>query len=558
MKKNIILLTFFLATAFQGFAQDTLTGVVNRVAAPYFEQNVCDSRFAIIAEGETYYVMVDNYWPNPYLEELVVHYDTIPVGNEIEVVGNILEMEDGSGDAFRTIDISKNLSSNHRQILGFFGYGNIAYPGPDIVSAARFYHYNGMDGYYITINGELQTEIPFSINGRTLVEDKRYLFIGSNETLTNYYGNTYNVFELADALPYDVEDYSVNGILTKENDLCLSSPCDETHYLSLFNGEEYRYLTNKRKLQNNYINDAVFMEGDSVIVGGFEFIFHDIFGESFKAFEFIQIQSYVEHQLIGGVGSAPIPYIGSGPPVPGLVMAFYSNSIDYYLRNPNDGDGFYGSYVVGNDTIQVTMQQLKATLVAGVFIHNYLYPCYTAYINNVEFEEHEETLECTLAVASNPFYYGNSLAVTTVNNDTYFLKPYIYTNTPPDYITIGDKTVSVGDSFTASGMVSFWYHNNEILEKVIDITEISNVTGLADEALTGIQINHTNSNDIIQIVSKQPMKAVSVCDYTGRILFIKHFDSKQATIDLKCFKGLAIIQIIFENGHTASGKVVIQ
>lgn len=558
MKKTFAILTLLLAIVFHGFAQDTITGVVNRVAAPYFEQNVCDSRFALISEGETFYVMVDNYWPNPYLEELVIHYDTIPVGNEIEVVGTIKEMEDGNGEVFQTVDISKNLSSNHRQILGFFGYGDITYPGPDTVSAARFYHYNGMDSYYITINGKLQIEIPFSINGRTLVEHKRYLFIGSNETVTNYNGSTYNVFELVAALPYDVEDYCVNGILTKENDLCLSSPCDETHYLSLFNGEEYHYLTNKRKLQNNFINDAVFMEGDSVMVGGFEFIFHNIFGEPFKAFEFIQIQSYVEHLLIGGVGSAPIPYIGVGPPVPGVVMAFYSNSIDYYLRNPNDGDGFFGSYIVGNDTIQVTMQQLKATLVAGVFIHNYLYPCYTAYINNVEFEEHEETLECTLVVASNPFYYGNTLAVTTVNNDTCFLKPYIYTNTPPDYITIGDKTVTVGDSFTASGMVSFWYHNNEILEKVIDITEISNVTGLADEASTDIPIYHTTANGIIQIFSKEPMKTISICDYTGHTLLIKHFDSKQATMDFKSFKGLAIIQIVFENGQTASRKVVIQ
>ena len=556
MKKNLTLI-ILLTMVFKGFAQDTITGVVSRVAAPYFEQNVCDSRFAIMAEGETYYVMVDDYWPNPYLEELVIHYDTIPVGNEIEVVGTIMEMEDGNGSSFKTVDVSKNINSSYEQIFGFFGYSEISFPDPDPISTASFFHYNGLDCYYISINGELQTESPLIINGRTLVEDKRYLFIGYDSTWIDYDGNAFNVFELIDALPYDKEDLIVHGTLTKENDLCLSLPYDETHFLSLFDGEEHRYLTNKRKLQNNYINDAVFMEGDSVMVGGFEFICHDIFGAPFKACEFIQVQSYVEHLLIGGVGSAPIPYIGSGPPVPGVVMAFYSNSINYYLRNPNDGDGFYGSYVVGNDTIQVTMQQLKATLVAGVFIHNYLYPCYTAYINNVEFEEHEETLECTLVVASNPFYYGNTLAITTVNNDTCFLKPYIYTNTPPDYITIGDKTVSVGDSFTASGMVSFWYHNNEILEKVIDITEISNVTGLADEASTDIQIYHTTANGIIQIVSKEPMKTTSICDYTGHTLLIKHFDSKQVTIDLKIFKGLAIIQVVFENGRTASRKVVL-
>lgn len=63
MKKQFTLLIVLLSTVFPLFAQDTITGVVNRIAAPCFEQNVCDSRFAIMAEGETYYVMVDDYWP---------------------------------------------------------------------------------------------------------------------------------------------------------------------------------------------------------------------------------------------------------------------------------------------------------------------------------------------------------------------------------------------------------------------------------------------------------------------------------------------------------------
>ena len=87
MKKTVTILTLLLAIAFCSFAQDTIIGTVNRVAAPYFEQNVCDTRFALTADSETYYIMVDNYWPNPYLEDLVVHYDTISIGNEIAVVG---------------------------------------------------------------------------------------------------------------------------------------------------------------------------------------------------------------------------------------------------------------------------------------------------------------------------------------------------------------------------------------------------------------------------------------------------------------------------------------
>ena len=162
-----------------------LTGVVSRVDAPYFEQNVCNDRFAIVSECETYYVMVDNYWPNPYLEDLVIHYDTIQVGNEIEVMGTIVEMEDENGESFHAINISENLNSTYQQILGFF----------DDNEGACFYHYidlyYGLEEYRITINGELQTT-PFVINGRTLVEEKRYRFVGISGA---------GVFELFDALP---------------------------------------------------------------------------------------------------------------------------------------------------------------------------------------------------------------------------------------------------------------------------------------------------------------------------------------------------------------------
>lgn len=556
MKKIHVILVLLLAIAFQSFAQDTITGVVSRVIAPYFEQNVCDSRFALVSEGETFYVMVDDYWPNPYLEDLVIHYDTIPVGDEIEVVGTIMEMEDGNGESFKTINISKNLNSNHQQILGFYYYCEIAYPGPDTITAAYFYDRSGFNGYCLTINEELQPANPFVINGRTLVQGKRYLFIGNINSWIDYNGNPFNVLELADALPYDKEDLSVNGILTKENDLCLSSPSGETHYLSLFDGEEHRYLTNKRMPKTNYINDAVFMEGDSVTVGGFDFICHDIFGTPFTAFEFIRVQSHVEHLLMGGICSAPIPYIGAGPPVPGLDMAFFSDNINYYLRNPNNGDGIYGYYVVGNDTLHATAQQMKATLVAGVFIHNYLYPCYTAYINNVEFEEHEETLTCMLTTCENPFRNNNTLAIIVDSNDIFYLKPYIYSNNVPDNITINGKTINVGDSFIATGIVSYWYANAIDVEKVIDITAVESV-GSEESYSADLNVISNFSIGIIEITSDNPIKNVSVCDYTGRVLFTKSCYSEQVSLHLQNHKGLCIIQIVFENGQTTSRKVVL-
>ena len=112
MKKTITSLAILMAViSSRSLAQDAVTGVISRIAAPVFEQNVSDSRFAIVTEGETYYVMVDGYWPNPDLENLVIHYDTVLVGSEIEVVGNVVEMEDGNGEFFQAIDITENLNS---------------------------------------------------------------------------------------------------------------------------------------------------------------------------------------------------------------------------------------------------------------------------------------------------------------------------------------------------------------------------------------------------------------------------------------------------------------
>lgn len=470
MKKDLIILAFLLAAAFRGVAQDTIAGVVNRVAAPFFEQNVCDTRFAITAEGETYYVMVDDYWPNPYLEDLVIHYDTIPVGNEIDVVGTIMEMEDGNGESFKTINISKNLSSIHQQILGFYYYNEISLMEPNPITAAYFYNRSGIGGFFITINGELQIQNPFIINGRILEEGLRYLFIGCRNTLTDYNGNAFDVFELVDALPYDKKDFSINGTLTTENDLCLLSPRGETHFLSLFDGVEHRYLTNKRIPITNYINDAVFMEGDSMMVSGFEFIRHDLFGTSFKTLEIINMQSLSEHMLIGVAGNAGIPYTNIGPPIPGVCLALYSEGVDYYIRQPQYDELFFyfdDYYVVGNDTIFVTDQQLTASCCPGIFINNYIEPEYTVRINQVEFLE-------------------------------------------------------LGESFPPE-----------------------------------IQLFPNPSNGTIKIATERSIKHISVCDCTGRIMLNQSCNSNQRILDLHNYKGLAIIQIIFENGQTASRKVVL-
>ena len=411
MKKNFAILFVLLAIAFRGFAQDTIIGVVNRVSAPYFEQNVCDTRFALSAGDETYYVMVDNYWPNPYIEELVIHYDTIPVGNEIEVVGEILEMEDGNGDVFKTIDISKNLNSRYCQIFGFFYYDDIAYYGPVPVSAAEFFKYSATDHYFITFNGELVTETPFVVNGRVLEVDKRYMFIGSAGIWTDYNGDSFNVFELKDALPYDIEDVSISGTLTTDNDLCLSWPRGDAPYLSIFDGKEYRYLMNKRKLQNDYTNYYIrnaFDEGMTVVVGGFETIHYDLFGIHFKALEAIKIQTDDEKTLSGQLTCAAMPYISIGPPVPGVNRAFYSQGA-YYIDNPWVWDSqnlmyFNNAFIVGNDTIYYEPgQKVTLTFIPRMILNNYRNSVFYIVITEInDFDGVQEKNSAEVQVFPNP------------------------------------------------------------------------------------------------------------------------------------------------------------
>ena len=411
MKKNLTLLAFLLAIAFHGLAQDTISGVVSRVAAPFFEQNVCDTRFAINTDNETYYVMVDGYWPNPYLEDLVIHYDTIPVGNEIEVVGTIMEMEDGNGMGFYTIVVNENLNSSIRSVLGFFKHNNVNYPSQEPISAASFVKYTGTELYYITINGDLQTNVPLFINGRRLVDDKRYLFIGRSSNWTDYYGNTIVVYEVIDALPIDQEDLIINGILTTENDLCLSWPREEDLYLSVFDGKDHHYVTNKGTLQNIYTQYNIrnaFGNNTPVVAGGFEIVRHDLFGSPFNAIETIKLNTENETTLTGLLTCEKMPYIGLGPQIPGLDMSFFCNG-HHYIDNPRVWDSMYYEYlynafIVGSDTIYYSnFDEATATFIPNMILNNYRNPIFFIQITEINvFNGIEELDHHAIQVFPNP------------------------------------------------------------------------------------------------------------------------------------------------------------
>lgn len=352
MKKRITILTFLLTVLVRGFAQDTITGVVSRVAAPYFEQNVCGSRFALISEGETYFVMVDNYWPNPYLEDLVVHYDTIPVCAEIEVVGDVLEMDDENGVPFKIIDIKQQVNAEnvffYSCILWMGDFYPISYPGPETINAYAIVDINDDSRSFVVIDGHLQTNDTWVVNGVSLNRYIRYLFVGSYETWTDYYGESFSVFNLKEAFPYGEDTDSAEGRLTLDNSLCLTTLNEDPVYLSIFDGSNHYYLTIKDSLLSDYINSDLYGENDPVSASGVEALHYDMFGGTFRCFEIAELQNHAEKTLSGILQDAPMPNVGITP-VPGMEMAYYSGSHFYYIDNQILSYPY--SVIIGNDTV---------------------------------------------------------------------------------------------------------------------------------------------------------------------------------------------------------------
>ena len=375
MKRITTFLFLLLALTSRGVAQDTITGVVNRVNAPFFEQNVCDCRFAIVTEGETYYVMVDNYWPNPYLEDLIIHFDTIPIGKEIEVVGEIMEMEDGNGEPIRVIDIQELINAENEYFYSYLywigDFFPIAFQSPDPINAYAISHNGSL--CFFSIDDNLQTDYDtWVVNGASLDINKQHLFVGSYETWTDYYGEPFCVFNLKLAIPYGVAADDIEGVLTLSNGLHMDVPC-----LAVNDGTDYYYLTIKNVLQHGYINSALYEENTPVTVGGVKTTRYDMFGSVFLSFDIVVLRSLEEKTLYGILQDAPCPVIGLVP-LPGFELAFYSGNKNYYLDNERIN---YGSaIVVGNDTIW-RGAELTATLTSTLKINNGFAPYYRVYIS---------------------------------------------------------------------------------------------------------------------------------------------------------------------------------
>ena len=358
-------------------------GILTRVPAPYFEQNACDTRLAIVSGEETFYVTVDGFWPNPNLDALVVRYDTIPIGTAIDVSGTIKTMSDELGNPFYVIDIQETTAHYYDAITSMLkGWPEEYVYIQPTVSPSQI--------YYLTINGERQTW-PLVFNGVTYEDFDLLTFIGHCGIQTDSIGNEFMGMELQDIQPF--RDYTFeleDGTLSTNywNPLYLSAPLEDQHFLTFLWGDftfpsTFYPMHNGQFYKGSFINNDIFREGMHVDLKGIEHIRYDIYGSEVNTVEIVEMDTEEETTLTGTVEMAPIPNTGNNPlPVPGVMVAFKANERTYYLENPQDYSGSEW-FLVGNDTIY-SGQEITATFTSKMLIDNGLNFYYRININEAE------------------------------------------------------------------------------------------------------------------------------------------------------------------------------
>ena len=461
----------------------TINGILTQVEAPYFEQNASDNRLAIVTGEETYYTTVNGYWPNPDGDALIVGFDTIPMGSQIEVGGTYSLMEDDNGDNFKVFDIKRLAHPTYTSALGYLSQFAI-FAGPQYTYAWSVYDQKTLhSNYFLTVNGALQTELPVLPDGTTLTDSIRYIVVGIADTIHDYYGNPINVLELTNIIPYE-PNFTANGLLSLQGDLCLSSPCGETAYLSLDEGTDRHYLTLVGEMQRNYINDSVFSEGVQAQINGLEATHYDLFGAPFQTLDILEMEAAVEQTLVGPVVSTGNPNIGPFPPL-GMELAFYHNGIEYYfspyieeIYYPLGGtnDQYILLYELDNDTLIVGKEVTAQFTTSTMRIDNYLKPNYRVTLNHAEYYDHLETLHGRLAIVEEP-YNMPMYAIITDDDERYLIEPYFVNYAEYDELVFSEDTIAVGDSFTATGEVFKYYDDSyeDFYFNGINILEINEI-----------------------------------------------------------------------------------
>ena len=334
------------------------------------------------ADHHDYFVTVDGFRPNVWeMDQLIVRYDTIPVGTVIGAFGTIKEMMDDFGNSFDVLDIQETTACYYKAVTAMLDPGNdevsFQLPKPPYQT------------YYITINGEKQ-DWPLVFNGVTYDDSNLQTFIGHCDIMLDPYANQFYGMELQDIQPFRDDTYVIyNGTITTNSGetICLTLPCEEEHILTVMGPPDwinpntpYHPKHNGQLYRDTFINNEIFREGMHVDVKGILYPTYDIRGWSVTGVEVVEMDTEEETTLTGIVEWAPMPYT-SYVPLPGLTIAFVANGKTYYLDNEHSYDEDW--FLVGNDTIYVG-QEITATFTSKMLIDNGLNFYYRIHINEAE------------------------------------------------------------------------------------------------------------------------------------------------------------------------------
>ena len=338
-----------------------------------------------VDDDHIYPVTVDGFRPNPTdLSRLIVRYDTIPMGATIGAFGTIKEMHDYVGDSQNVLDIQQTTAHYYDAITATL---EASYEDNKVIITTKNPPYQT---YYITINGE-QQEFPLTFNGETLNAGcMPRTFIGHCGIQMNQYAVPYYGMELAVIQPFLNYNYQIDGTLTTDfwDPPCLSCPCEEDenqHFLTVLPSSlvvPHYLMHNGQLYKDTFINNDIFREGMHVDIKGIRHIRYDMPGDEVNVVELVEMDTGEETTLTGTIVDAPMPHAGYIP-LPGLELAFMANGRRYYLENEQDVDAGEW-FLVGNDTVYVNGQEIRATFTSKMMLDYDLNYYYRINITEVE------------------------------------------------------------------------------------------------------------------------------------------------------------------------------
>ena len=553
MKKTIALIIILtVMTTSRPFAQNVVSGIVSRIEAPYFERNVSNSRFAIVNEGETYYVMVNGYWPNPNEDALIVYYDTLSISSVIEAEGTVKTLVDDIGNPFCVVDIQQLSNATYS-----FGTGRIDWSGQYAAAHCNVPPYNNC---YLAIAGELQTECPIVFNGMSL-DYGLYTMVGVAEIWPDY---DLPVLELTSVMPYTVETTAA-GVVDAIVELCLTTTSAEERYLSWTDDNGTHYLANNGHLLEEDFFNAVF-SGDVVsAISGFGNVHYDLFGASFQTFETIALETVGERSLVGPIIAVGNPSVGSFPPI-GMSCSIVQDGDCYLVDNPQIWDYSEIQCIIDNDTLPYFMEVTGGYVAANMFLDNNLVPYMSVVFDDIEVNVIEtKTVHGTLTSQTIPYYSHPILTIVDDDDEIYYIGPVPFADATSGCFTFGSSTIYLGDSFTATGDVGKFYDLQSYspeycfdVYNTINITEVSDILGLPNVVATHVNVYPNPTRRVVEIAAEEQISSVLVYDNVGKLLFEKSIHAQKTTLDLSDCKGFVYIDVVFEDGRKMTARELVR